>query len=102
MKNRSSRFGSVFHVLRLSAVAAIAGVWTTCRAAEPVFADANDGVQPALRYALDFTGKTLVLNVEIGATTGTDLPPKLTVGLAASRAVLRDVPLKPLPAEPPR
>ena len=102
MKNRSSRFGSVFHVLRLSAVAAIAGVWTTCRAAEPVFADANDGVQPALRYALDFTGKTLVLNVEIGATTGTDLPPKLTVGRAASRAVLRDVPLKPLPTKQPR
>lgn len=95
MKNRSSLFGSSFHILHLAYAAALWCTLSVAWAAEPVFSDAYNGVQPVFQYALDATAKAVVIRVRVATTPGSDRSPQFEVGVAASRAVLRTVDMQP-------
>ncbi len=83
-------------------MAVLGCTFSTGWAVDPVFTEANNGVQPTVQYGLDFSDKTLTLNFQVGSTLGSDLAPKLDVGVAASRAVLRGVPVHPIPTKLPQ
>ncbi|MGI5869736.1 MAG: FlgD immunoglobulin-like domain containing protein [Kiritimatiellia bacterium] len=70
------------------------------QATEPVFIDAHNGVQPTFRYRLDASARALALNVQVGTTLGADSPPMVDVGVAASRAAMRRMPVQPIETAP--
>lgn len=75
------------------------------RASDVEFTDAQSGIQPRCQYALEFADDALHVRLRLGATAGSEAPPNVELGVAASQRVIVAATMRPAaptgaPAQP--